>query len=148
MERTMNRKRSALLSVLILILIPFVWSQTQTSKVTLKGTVSETTLLSNNDLHVWLQNGRLGSEVCLGPASLLDDQGVLPHVGESIEVTGTRVGNGSFLVANSLEMAGKTIALRRDPVRQDYPNCAEYNCGHHCGWHHGCNHCGHCCDHD
>ncbi len=148
----MISKRSALLSVLILILVPIVWPQPQNNTVTLKGTISETTLLSNDDLHVWLQNDRAGSEVCLGPASFLDDQGLLPHVGDSVEVTGTPVANGSLLVANSLEMGGKTVMLRRASARQDCPNCGRYNCGHHdCGhYRHGCDHFhhGHCCDHE
>lgn len=151
----MIRQKSALLSVLILILAPFVWSQTRNSRVTLKGTVSEATLLSNNDLHVWLQNGSSGSEVCLGSADFLDSQGVLPRVGDNVEVTGARVGNGSLLAATSLQMGGKTVTLRRaltsTPAGQDCPNCGGYNCGHHgCGYgHHGCNHYhGHCCDDD
>ena len=51
----MNAKINTLLFALLLILAPFVRSQTQNGTVTLKGIVSETTLLSNNDLHVWLQ---------------------------------------------------------------------------------------------
>jgi hypothetical protein len=151
----MIRKRSTLLSVVILMLTAFAWSQTQSGTVTLKGTVSEATLLSNNDLHVWLQNGSSGSEVCLGSADFLDTQGVLPRVGDNVEVTGIRVGNGSLLAATSLEMGGKTVMLRRgpasSPTRPDCPNCGGYQCGHHgCGYdHHGCNHHhGHCCDDD
>jgi hypothetical protein len=148
----MNAKINTLLFALLLILAPFVRSQTQNGTVTLKGIVSETTLLSNNDLHVWLQSDRTGSEVCLGPARFLDDQGFLPGVGDSIEVTGTRVGNGSLLVANSLQMGGKTLTLHRASTTQGCPDCAGRNCGHHdCGgYHHGCNHDHHrhCCDHE
>ena len=103
----MNAKINTLLLALLLILTPFVCSQTQGSTINLKGTVSETTLLSNNDLHIWLQSDRAGSEVCLGPARFLDDQGLLPAVGDSIEVTGTRVGNGSLLVATSLKRGAR-----------------------------------------
>ncbi len=114
--------------------------------------MSETTLLSNNDLHVWLQGDRVGSEVCLGSSRFLDDQGFLPGVGDSIEVTGTRVGNGSLLVANFLQMGGKTLTLRRASTTQGCPDCGGHNCSHHdCGgYHHGCNHDhhGHCCDHE
>lgn len=136
----MIRKRAPLYSILILVLIPFAWSQTQTNTVTLKGTVAETTLLSNNDLHVWLQSDRLGSEVCLGSANLLDDQGLRPQAGDTIEVTGVRVGNGSLLVADSLQMAGKTVTLRRASASQDCPNCGCGHCGHHSNGrcNHGC----------
>lgn len=148
----MNAKISTLLFALLLILAPFVRSQTQNGTVTLKGIVSETTLLSNNDLHVWLQGDRAGSEVCLGPARFLDDQGFLPGVGDSIEVTGTHVGNGSLLVATSLQKGGKTLTLRRASATQGCPDCGGHNCGHHgCGgYHQGCNHDhhGHCCDHE
>jgi len=148
----MINKWNTLLFALILIVVPFVYPQTQSDTVTLKGTVSEITLLSNNDLHVWLQNGRTGSEVCLGPARFLDDQGVQPAVGDSIEVTGTRAGNGSLLVASSLQMGGKPLTLRRTSATEGSPDCGGHNCGHHdCGgYHHGCNHDhhGHCCDHD
>lgn len=147
----MNAKVNTLLLLLLLLLAPFVQSQTQNSTTTLKGTVSETTSLSNNDLHVWLQSDRAGSEVCLGPARFLDDQGFLPEVGDSIEVTGTRVGNGSLLVANSLQMGGRILTLHRASATQGCPDCG-HNCGHHdCGgYHHGCNHDhhGHCCDHE
>jgi len=73
-------------------------------------------------------------------------------VGDSIEVTGTRVGNGSLLVANFLQMGGKTLTLRRASTTQGCPDCGGHNCSHHdCGgYHHGCNHDhhGHCCDHE
>lgn len=145
-------KRDRFLLVLVLFLVPIVWSQAQNDTVTLKGTVSESTLLSNNDLHVWLQDGRTGSEVCLGPATFLDSQGVLPRVGDRVEVTGTRAANGSLLVANSLQMGSKSVTLRRTSAGQDCPNCQGYHCGHHdCGgYHHGCNHDhrGHCCGHE
>ncbi len=143
-------KRITLLLALILILTPFVWSQTQSDVVTLKGLVGETTLLSNNDLHVCLQGDRAGSEVCLGPARFLEDQGVLPAVGDRIEVTGPRVGNGSLLVADSLQMGGKNLKLRGAAAIPDYPGCT----GHHCacgdcgGCGHHCNHHGHGCDHE
>ena len=143
-------KRNALLLALILILTPFVWSQTQSDAVTLKGVVGETTLLSNNDLHVWLQGDRAGSEVCLGAARFLEDQGFLPAVGDRIEVTGTRVGNGSLLVADSLQMGSKNLRLRGTSAVPGCPGCR----GHHCGYRdcggcgHHCNHHGHCCDHE
>ena len=148
----MNAKMHTLLFAILFILAPFVRSQTQDDTVTLKGTVSETAFLSNNDLHVWLQSDRAGSEVCLGPARFLDARGFLPGVGDSIEVTGTRVGNGSLLVANSLQMGGRTLTLHRASVTQGCPDCGGHNCSHHdCGgYHHGCNHDhhGHCCDHE
>ncbi|HLI62351.1 MAG TPA: hypothetical protein VKV05_03045 [Terriglobales bacterium] len=153
--------RNTLLIALILAFTVFLHAQTQTQNdtVTLKGTVGETTLLSNNDLHVWLQSGRSGSEVCLGPERFLESQGLVPAVGDSIEVTGVRVGNGSLLVASALEMRGKTLNLR---ASQGPPasssgggpcpgcGCGGYGCGGYgCGGRH-CGHCGygHCCDHE
>jgi len=61
----MTDRKKALLLGLILMVVPLVWSQTSSDSVTLKGTVGETTLLSNHDLHIWIQNGNTGSEVCL-----------------------------------------------------------------------------------
>jgi hypothetical protein len=149
----MIRERDTFLLVLILVLVPIVWSQTQNDLVTLKGTVSETTFLSNNDLHVWLQGERAGSEVCLGPARFLNDQGLMPGVGDTIEVTGRRVGNGSLLVADSLQMRGKTLPLSRASATTGCHDCSGHDCGDHdCGGyhHHGCghHHSGHCCDHE
>lgn len=144
--------RKALPLGLILMIVPFVWSQTSSESVTLKGTVGETTLLSNNDLHIWLQNGSTGSEVCLGPAQFLKDQGLLPGVGEIVEVTGIHVGNRGVLRANSLQMGGKTLTLDRTFAGQGCPDCGDHNCGRHdCGTsHHGCDHGhhGHCCAHE
>ena len=88
---------------------------------------------------------------CLGSSGFLGDQGFRPRVGDSIEVTGTHVGNGSFLVANSLQMGGKTLTLRRASTTQGCPDCGGHNCSHYdCGYHHGCNndHHGQCCDHE
>ena len=148
----MNVKIHTLLFALLLILAPFARSQMQSATVTLKGIVSETTLLSNNDLHVWLQNDRVGSEVCLGSSHFLEDQGFLPGVGDSIEVTGTRTGNGSLLVATSLQKGGKTLRLLGtsrplgSPGANGHCCCGNEDCGssgHHCNHHHG-----HCCDHE
>jgi hypothetical protein len=145
--------RNTLLIALIFALTAFLQSQTQNSAVTLKGTVGETTLLSNNDLHVWLQSGRSGSEVCLGPERLLESQGLVPAVGDTIEVTGARVGNGSLLVASELEMRGKTLSLHASPDPSASGSaggpCPGGGCGcggdgHHC-CHHGN---GHCCGHE
>ncbi len=148
----MNAKRSTLLFALLLMLAPFVRAQAQNGTVSLKGTVSETTLLTNNSLHVWLQSDRAGSEVCLGSSRFLEDQGFLPKVGDSIEVSGMRVGNGSLLVADSLQMGGKTLALRRVSGSPGCPDCGGYGCRrHNCGgYHRGCNHggYGHGCDHE
>lgn len=154
--RTCNQFAITLsLVALTLTLAPLLHSQAQPSATTLKGTVSETTLLSNNNLHVWLQAEGTGSEVCLGPEGFLADQGLVPAVGDRIEVTGVRVGNGSLLVANSLEFRGKALNLRRaQPAQaQGSPcanggcgcgSCGSGGCGHH-GGHHGY---GHCCDHE
>ena len=138
----MNAKTSTLLfALLLIILAPFVRAQAQNATVTLKGIVSETTLLSNNDLHVWLQNDRVGTEVCLGSSRFLEDQGFLPGVGDSIEVTGTRIGNGPLLVATSLQKRGKTLSLPRTSQPLDSPGanghccCGNDACGrdaHHC----------------
>ena len=155
--RTMLHRKTVLIA-LILVFAPLLQSQTQNSAVTLKGTVGETTLLSNNDLHVWLQNGRSGSEVCLGPERFLASQGLVPAVGDTIEVTGARLGNGSLLVASALEMRGKTLSLHASPDPSASGSaggpcpgggcgCGGYGCGgysHHCG-HHGS---GHCCGHE
>lgn len=149
----MVSKKNLLLLALILALATLVWSQAQSDTVTLKGVVGETTLLSNNDLHVWLQDGRAGSEVCLGPARFLEGQGLLPAVGDRIEVTGKRVANGSLLVAGSLQMSGKNLQLRGRSDAADYAGCRGHNCaygygncgdcGHHCNHHQG-----HCCGHE
>jgi len=147
----MISKRNMLLLALVLIFTPFILSQAQTGRITLRGSVTETTLLSNNNLHVWLQSDRDVSEVCLGPTRFLDTQGFVPSVGDNIEVTGTRVGNGSLFVADSLQMGGRTLALRGASVASGCPGCSGYNCMHHdcAGYDHGCNHHhGHCCDHD
>lgn len=149
---------NVLLIGLILILVPLLQSQTPSDAVVLKGTVSETTVLSTNDFHVWLQGERSGSEVCLGSKRFLENQGLLPAVGNSIEVTGVRVGNGSLLVASSLQMGGTTIKLRTSQEAQASSNlcpnggCCGCGCsgyasqgnGHHCD-HHGY---GQCCDHE
>ena len=148
----MTHQRNALLLGLVLMIVPFVWGQTSSDSVTLKGTVGETTLLSNDDLHIWLQNGRTGSEVCLGPAQFLKDQGLLPGIGDTVEVTGVRVGNRGVLRANSLQLGGKTLTLDRTFAGQGCPDCGGRNCRHHdcAAHHHGCNHehQEHCCDHE
>jgi len=148
----MTDRKKVLLLGLILMVVPLVRSQIPSDSVTLKGTVGETTLLSNNDLHIWIQNGNTGSEVCLGPSQLLRDQGFLPSIGDTVEVSGTRVGNRGVLRANSLQMGGRTLALDRSAAGQNCPNCADHDCGHHdCGaYHHGCEHGHHgrCCDHE
>lgn len=150
--------RHALLLALILAFTPLLPSQTQNDTVTLKGTVGETTLLSNNDLHVWLQNGKSGSEVCLGPERYLASQGLVPAVGDTIQVSGARVGNGALLVASALEMQGKTLNLRASqnppasgsaggPCPGGGCGCGGYGCGG-CGHHSGHCGCGHCCGHE
>ena len=148
----MTHQQKVLLLGLILMVAPLVWSQTSGDSVTLKGTVGETTLLSNNDLHIWVQNGNTGSEVCLGPSQLLKDQGLLPNIGDTVEVTGMRVGNRGVLRANSLQIGGKTLALDHSFAAKRCPSCADHTCDHQdCGgYHHGCDHRhhGHCCDHE
>ena len=47
------------------------------------------------------------NSLLFGSSRFLDDQDFLPGVGDSIEVSGTHVGNGSLLVANSLQMGGR-----------------------------------------
>ena len=148
----MMGQRYALPFALILLLVPLVQSQSQNSTVTLQGTVAETTLLSNGDLHVWLQGEQRGLEVCLGPQGFLQDHALVPSVGDAIEVTGTRVGNGSLLIAASLQMGGKSLGLRGTPATTGCSGCNPHGCGHHgCGCvgnqcdHH---HCGNCCGHE
>lgn len=148
----MNAKINTLLIVILFALAPVLYSQTQDGTVALKGVVSETTLLSSNDLHIWLQGEHGGSEVCLGSARFLDTQGFLPAVGDTIGVKGAHVGSGSLLVASSVQMGGKTLTLRRTSATQSCPDCgghsrAHSDCG---GYHHGCNrdHHGHCRDHE
>jgi len=147
----MTHQRNTLL-VLILVLVPLLWSQEPSDSVTLKGRVGETTLLSNNDLHIWLQNGNSGSEVCLGQAQVLRDQGLLPDVGDTLEVTGTRIGNRGVLRANTLQMAGKILVLDRTCAGRVCPGCDGHNCNHrNCGaYGHACNHGhhGHYCGHE
>ena len=62
-------RRHALPFALILPLVPFVQSQTQSSTVILQGTVAETTLLSNRDLHVRLQSELSRARSLFGSAS-------------------------------------------------------------------------------
>ena len=138
----MTNRQNAFLLGLILAVVPLVWSQTSNDSVTLKGTVGGTTLLYNDDLHIWVQNGNTGSEVCLGPSKLLKDQGLLPNIGDTVEVTGMRVGNRGVLRANSLQIGGKALALDHGFAARGCPGCG--------GYHHGCDHGhhGHCCDHE
>ena len=144
--------RKTLLLGLILMLVPIVWSQTSSDSVTMKGIVGEKTLLSNNDLHIWLQNGHIGSEICLGPVQFLKDQGFLPDIGDMVEVTGIRVGNRSVLRADTLQMGNKTLTLDHTFAGGGCPGCCGHNCNCQDGgaYHHGCNHGhhGHCCDHE
>lgn len=143
--------RHIFLFVIIFFFAPFVWCQVQPDTITLRGTGSDATVLSNNTLHVWMQGEQEGSEVCLGPKRFLENEGFRPGVGDNIEVTGVRVGDGSLLVANSLQMGGKTLALR---TMQAAGPRANGGCGGGCGgggcvgYEHHWNHhpCGHCCD--
>ena len=147
----MTDHRKALLLGLILIFVPFVWSQTSGDSVTFKGTVGETTLLSNSNLHIWVQNGNTGAEVCLGPAQFLKSEGFLPGIGDTVQVTGSRVGKRGVLRANTLQMGGKTLTLDHSNVGQSPPDCGGHSCAHQaCGDHHGCNHWhhGHCYGHE
>jgi hypothetical protein len=140
----MHGRVTTLAFILFLFLTPLAQTQTQNEMVTLRGVVGEATQLSNGDLHVWLQSAAGGSEVCLGSARFLADQSLLPGVGDSIEITGARTQKGSLLVANSLQIRGKTLALSGAKGTADCPGCTghasgEHNCGHHnCG--------GHCAD--
>lgn len=148
----MTGKKITLLFALMMFLAPFVQCQTQSDTMTMKGRVGEETLLYNNDLHVWLQNGHAGSEVCLGSERFLEDRDFRPAVGDLIEVTGTRAGNGSLLVGNSLQIGGKTLKLAGASAAT---GCAGW-CGHCSGQHYTCchdrecyrHHHGHCCDHE
>ena len=151
-EAMMMGLRHALPFALILLVVPFVQSQTRSSTVILQGTVAETTLLSNSDLHVWIQGEQAGLEVCLGPKSFLEDHALVPSVGDAIEVTGTLVGNGSLLIATSLHMGSTSLGLRGTPATRGCSGCNNHGCGYHgCGsrgnqcYHH---HYGNCCGHE
>jgi hypothetical protein len=147
----MMGRRHAFPFALILLLVPLVHSQTQSSTLILQGTVAETTLLSSGDLHVWLQGEQAGLEVCLGPERFLEDHALLPSVGDAIEVTGTRVGNGSLLIATSLQMGSKSLGLRATPATRGCWGCDGHGCGHHSCGSRGdqCDHhrYGNCCGH-
>jgi hypothetical protein len=136
---------------LIPFLVILVWSQPQSSSVTLNGIVAETTLLSNNDLHIGLQDGPKGTEVCLGSVRILQLQNLLPTVGDRIEVTGTSVGNGPLLMANSLQIGDRHVRLRGPSDATGRAGCATNGCGSDdcgaCG-HHGNHHHGDCCGHE
>ena len=148
-EDVMQGRASALAIILLLSVALFAQSQTQNDAVTLTGTVGKITRLSSGNLHVWLESasGR-GSEVCLGSSRFLEDQGFLPSVGDSIQVTAARTGGASLLVADSLQMRGKTLTLANARVPANCAGCGGYgcaghdcggqNCGHHNGGHHNC----------
>lgn len=144
----MHGKVTTLVFGLFLFLAPIVQTQAQTQNdaVTLSGTVGEATQLSNGDLHVWVESpSGGGSEVCLGSSRFLEDQGFLPGVGDSIQITVARVGRTSLLVANSLQIRGKTLTLGGAKAVSDCPGCAgQAYGGHNCG-HHNCG--GHCSSH-
>jgi len=148
----MAGQRRAFPFALILLLVPFVQSQTQSSTVILDGTVAETILLSNSDLHVRLQGEQTGLEVSLGPKRFLGEHALVPSVGDAIEVTGTLVGNGSLLIATSLHMGGRSLRLRRTPATSGCSGCKGHGCSHHSCGSHG-DRCGHhrygnCCGHE
>ena len=139
LEEVMQGKATMLVFILFLFLAPLVQAQTQNDAVTLRGTVGEVTRLSSGHLHVWLETSTGGgSEVCLGSERFLEDQGLLPGIGESIEIMGTRAGGRSLLIANSLQIRGKTLTLSGTKTMADCPGCASHACGgHNCG-HHNC----------
>jgi hypothetical protein len=143
LEGVMQCKMTALAFFLFLFLAPLAQTQTQSDDATLRGTVGEATQLSNGDLHVWLETpSGGGSEVCLGSGRFLEDQGFLPSVGDAIEITGVRAGGRSLLIANSLQIRGKTLTLSGTKTMADCPGCASHDCGgHDCGHHN-------CVDHD
>lgn len=149
----MHGKVSMFVVGLFLLTASIIQAQTQNDAVTLSGKVGEATQLSNGDLHVWLESpSGAGSEVCLGSSRFLQDQGFLPDVGDSIEVTAARVGRSSLLVASSLQIRGKTVNLSGAKGTADCPGCTGHNCGgHNCGHHCSggqCADCGHHCDHE
>lgn len=149
-----STKNQILLALILLFAIPLC-CQTSSTAVTLAGLVGETWLLSNNNLHVWVQNGQNASEVCLGSASFLQKQGVVPHVGDRIEVTGTRLAGGSLLVASSLQIGNKNLQLRQASGTFRCSGCQGDGCGYGCAYgdcdgcaHQGSSHHGHCCDYE
>lgn len=134
-EGAMQGRVTALAFMMVLSLASLTQSQTQNDAVTLTGTVGEVTRLSSGSLHVWLEStsGR-GSEVCLGSSRFLEDQGFLPSVGDSIQVTGARAGRASLLMASSLQMRGKTLTLGRGRAMANCPGCGGHGCGgQNCG---------------
>jgi hypothetical protein len=88
-------------------------SQAKSSDVSLQGTVKEVTHPEPQETHVLLQTNGGTQEIYLGDSRFLDENGLSPKAGSTIEVTGfaDRTEDGSLFIANTLKQEGRKLKL-------------------------------------
>jgi hypothetical protein len=126
---------------LVLLFSPLLcWAQTQLV-TTIRGTVKRVSHPNGTGTHVWLDNAGKTQEVCLGDTRFLQENGVVPKLGDVVEVTGGN--DGRVFVANAVRAGGRTLDLQAGSaaVGTYSHHHSQHDCDdrHHEG-HHDCGH--------
>lgn len=109
-------------------------SQPEQASSFLVGTVKEVTHPDSYETHILLEGKGQVQEVCLGDFRLLDENGLSPRVGDSVEVKGFTDGgaDGPLFIAISMKNGDRTLTLRDASGRTKGPTARRgwYGCCH------------------
>lgn len=134
---------------ILLAFTPFaLYSQPEPASTFLVGTVKEVTHPDSYETHILLESKGQMQEVCLGDSRLLDENGLSPRVGDSVEVKGFTSGgtDGSLFIAINVKNGDRTLTLRDASGRTKGTTGGRgwYGCCHrsydHDGYHYRDNH--------
>ena len=126
------------LSTLLISLL--LYAQNSAGGLTLQGTVIRKSFLGNGDLHIWVQQEGKTTEVCLGPARLLEQNDLLPRNGETVRIVAQGSVNG-VVQASSLSIGEHSLSLQAantdgNVQTNGCPGCCQHH--QHNYYHHHC----------
>lgn len=142
-------KRQVVLLILFVVVAAIIlYAQKASDMLTVQGTVKEVIQPGGRGYHVLINDGAKDFEVCLGRSDFLEQNGLLPKVGDRLEVKGRTVGSGArqMLMAESVKQGDRVITLPNRSSMHPTAGCCEHmDCGsghymghahhgHHCGW--------------
>lgn len=132
----MNSRVALVAGFFLLVFSVLCWSEA--SPTTIRGTVKEVSHTGDTGTHVWLNSGGKEQEVCLGDSRVLRENGLVPKIGDVVEVTGVK--GGRVFVADMMRVGGRTLDLQPSNAASYTHHRCGYDCGDHNDGHHHCSH--------